>query len=201
MNKHRPRVNIMSDVARFLQSWDTAENQVNHEPVVLHETAHGNINSTGETGNYDGHALTPWHGQFEQAIESGIRSLVLVLVRQCGWVTYSSCEGHRYDAPYSLHPVERYVGILPRTPLQYIEVYERLKRVSENVHGRFPRFPVTVTPIELDLESEESSYKVIDFFFLKHRLAPWWLYFAALDRYYAVVLDEMSSNDYSGATL
>jgi uncharacterized protein len=188
MKVHQPRTNEMSDVSNFLGAWEDADSRKNHEQVDLHLTSYGNVNSTGEVGNYDGHALTPWHPQFEDSIEAGVRELVLECVKNLQWVTYTSCEGHQYDGLLQLHPVERHVGILPRSPIEYQEVYETLQRLQQLVHQRYWQFPVRVETIELNLESRGTTYRVLDLFFRKHPQAPWWLYFRLLPLYYRQVL-------------
>jgi uncharacterized protein len=80
--------------------------------VGLHTTAAGNINSTGNLGDYRGYMLARHHALFLQSIEPGVRPLISAIIAK-GWITYSSCEGHQYVG-FDLTPVERYVGILPR---------------------------------------------------------------------------------------
>ena len=181
---NQPRINFMSDVPSFLAAWDDRTNPEHAEHVEIYQAVYGNLNNTGQVGNYDGHALSPLHAQFLQAIEPGVRDMVLFFVQQKGWVTYTSCEGHRYDAQTRLHPVERHVGLLPRTTTEYQQIRAFIKEAIDEYNRQYMRFPITLTMVELTLSSEQSTHQAIDVFFTKQRLAPWWWYFGVLPRVY-----------------
>lgn len=181
---NQPRINFMSDVPGFLAAWDDQNNPENTEHVDIYTTTYGNINNTGQIGNYDGHALSPLHAQFIQAIEPGVRDMVMFFVQQKKWVTYTSCEGHRYDAQTRLHPVERHVGLLPRSAAEYRHVRAYMDMVVQQCHAQYIQYPIVLSIVELTLESENSTHQAIDVFFTKHRLAPWWYYFAQLPTAY-----------------
>ena len=177
---NQPRINFMSDVPGFLAAWDDQQSPENTEHVDIYTTTYGNVNNTGQVGNYDGHALSPLHAQFIQAIEPGIRDMVMFFVHEKNWVTYTSCEGHRYDTYTRLHPVERHVGLLPRTADEYNNIRSYVDALVQQNHRQYRQYPIILTVVELTLESENSKHKAIDVFFQKHRFAPWWYYFAQL---------------------
>lgn len=177
---NQPRINFMSDVPGFLDAWNNQNNPENSEQVDIYTTAYGNVNNTGQVGNYDGHALSPFHVQFAQAIEPGIRDLVMFFVHEKNWVTYTSCEGHQYDRGVRLHPVERHVGLLPRTVDEYNDIRSYVDALVQQDHRQYRQYPIILTAVELTLESEHSTHNAIDVFFKKHRFTPWWYYFAQL---------------------
>lgn len=188
---NKPRINFMSDVPGFLAAWDDRTNPEHAEHVDIYRTEYGNLNNSGQVGNYDGHALSPLHAQFLQAIEPGVRDMVLFFVQQKGWVTYTSCEGHRYDAQTRLHPVERHVGLLPRTAEEYQQIRTFIKDIINQYNRQYMQFPIMLTMVELTLSSEQSTHQAIDIFFAKQRYAPWWWYFGDLPRTYMRVMHMM----------
>lgn len=54
------------------------------------------------------------HRRFLCSLERGVRDLVLVLTGRHSLITYTSCEGHRYEG-LPLAPTERHGGLLPRS--------------------------------------------------------------------------------------
>lgn len=190
--KKLQRVNHMSALTEFLDAWAHRDTGENHEPVVLHHTTYGNINSTGELGNYAGHALTPWHPQFEASLEPGVRELILRL-NDLNWITYTSCEGHRYEG-VALMPTERHVGILPRSVAEAGDIAQLLRRVSAQVNRRAPLRAVRVTVLRHRLDSEGQAHEAIDLFFSRKRFYPWRVYFRHLDDAYRQFLEALTAH-------
>lgn len=172
-----------------MQSWDDPSHAENRDAVNLYMTGFGNINSTGELGNYHGHAVSKWHPLFEKSLESGIKELTLLLVNRFGWITYTSCEGHWYQG-VSLHPVERHVGLLPRSTTEAHSIESLLNRVKIRVNRRYWWTMVYLEVLVHTLESDGKIYRVIDLFF-RRRFIPWKFYFGLLSRVYIASLQEL----------
>ena len=108
----------------------------------------GTRNATGEPGAYSAPDLTPSDPHFLEAIERGVRPLVLEIVER-GFVTYTSCEGHRYPDEVGLPPVGRSVGVLPRGPAE-LDVVRRwfdrtIQRLSPDEHVRVERHDLVLS--------------------------------------------------------
>lgn len=108
---HGP-VNHVTALADFVWRWDHPEAKtIQEEPRQA--GPNGQINneawpSCSSATIYDRH-----HPRFGDALEPGIRQVVIQLIRQLDCITYSSCEGHRAPGPaYRFWP--RHTGILPR---------------------------------------------------------------------------------------
>jgi uncharacterized protein len=125
-------VERLGNLRSFLNAWDDPQHWQNRREVPLRTTPCGNINATGEVGDYSGHAVTQWQGQFDTSLEPGVRSLVRALVDDWRWITFTSCEGHSY--PNSRLPsVPRHVGLLPRNQSEELHMQSVLKRARERL--------------------------------------------------------------------
>ncbi|MEV1066026.1 radical SAM protein [Streptomyces sp. NPDC050263] len=190
----RPRVpNSMRDVGTFLTRWDRPD--VARTPVRLQTSAHGNINMVGLPGVHEADDLDPAHAQWHEAIEPGVRSLVDVVTRAWGCVTYDSCQGHPYTG-LDLVPTERRVGIIPRGPAEYAQVAAALCRA---VTAATPALPtavqVTVGRAELTCEATSRTVPVLD---LAFRPAPghgWSAYFDAVGAATEAVVNTLCDED------
>jgi hypothetical protein len=178
------RLNFISRLDDFTQSWIYQDHSDNHTPVQLYTTCFGNINSTGEIGNYEGEALSPWHPQFGASLEPGVRDLVFTCVQIMNWITYTSCEGHSYENA-GVYPVERYVGILPRDDAEHTVILTLLKKISQKFNRWHLLSPVRIDVEQCLLQSEICSARVIDLFLRKKRQATWKAYFHLLSQYSA----------------
>jgi len=82
----------------------------------------GSISWHESPDNLTAPTLPKWYPEFEKFIEPGARALCSFFVRDCGWITYTSCEGHpgtSASGPRSL----RHVGILPRDATEYETIH------------------------------------------------------------------------------
>lgn len=186
----------MPDLAKFLAAWDDPGRVENVVTANLCTTPFGNINSTGEVGDYQGHALTRWHPQFDDAIEPKIRALVHLLIERFDWVTYSSCQGHLYEGHPEV-PVERSVGLVPRTRAESQEISGIMRTVIHRVTRRFWEAPILLELLVHTLESEDTVRPALDFCFRRHPSATWEQYFEYLDeRVNPAVLEALASVKY-----
>ena len=106
------------------------------------------------------------------------------------WTTYTSCEGHYYGHN-GLHPVERHVGVLPRTEAERQTILSKLTAVSVKVNSRLLLGAVRVEVIVHSLQSNEMCYPAIDLFFKRRRLHSWQSYFKSLEGVYAKVTQDL----------
>lgn len=193
-SKAKPtRINRISDLPRFLRCWDDAAAEQNLTPVHLHFSRFGNINGSGRLGDYDGHALSQWHVQFEKSLEAGIRELVLFLVRSFGWITYTSCQGHLYQDT-ECPPVERHVGLMPRSRRELEEMRVILDSVALAVNSHLVNLAIRVEALGVDLESDNRSYPAIDFVFLLRPGFSWESYFGQLAQVQCRLLTELEGH-------
>jgi uncharacterized protein len=174
-------VNRMEAFDEFVASWAAPDHPRNQAPVVLNSTEYGNISETGELGDYRGHALSRWHPQFASSVEEGIRPLVLLLVERCGYITYTSCEGHSYpgrDVP----PVERHVGLLPRDEAERQVMVATLRSACRSVGTASGARHVRMGVLRHKLETQNGARPVVTLFFFRRWLnSPWSSYFSELD--------------------
>ena len=184
------RLNFISRLDDFTQSWIHPDHSDNHATVQLYTTCFGNINSTGEVGNYEGEALAPWHPQFGASLEPGVRDLVLTCVQNLNWITYTSCEGHAYEGS-GVYPVERHVGILPRGDVEYGVIFSLLKKISQKFNRRHLLSPVRIEVERCLLQSETCSAPVIDLFLRKKWQATWKSYFRGLSQHSAWLVRQL----------
>lgn len=189
--------NRMRGFSDFLASWEDTAHSRNRDVVALGITPVGNINQTGELGDYRGHALSRWHPQFEASLEPGIRSLVCLLVRRFNVVTYTSCEGHAYQG-LPLKPVERHVGVLPLTSEQRVYLQALFESIGSDINRRYRRGAVRLVTVTHTLDVEAGSRAVLTLFFRRRR-ASWASYFRELDQVYRDTLAAFDRVAPSGA--
>ncbi|MFJ9961272.1 radical SAM protein [Streptomyces avermitilis] len=186
----RPRTpNSMGDVAAFLARWNSAD--APRMPLRLHTSAHGNINTVGLPGVHEADDLDPFHPQWHEAIESGVRPLVNAITREWGLVTYDSCQGHPYTG-LDLEPAERRVGILPRDPDEYAQAAAAVCRA---VTAAAPDLPatvqVTVGRAELTCEASGRTMPVLDLALRPAFGHGWSAYFENVDEATEVIADAL----------
>src|SRR5262249_47731774 len=132
--------------------------------------------------------LTRWHPSFAASLEPGVSELVLLLAERYGWITYTSCEGHEY-AGSGLDPVERVIGLLPRTDAERAAIVARLGPAVTGL-DRDPDAAVRPALVEELLTSKVSGrrYPVVDVRFARGPDASWPAYFAAVGGAYEALL-------------
>ena len=187
-----PRTNRMSNLEGFLDAWKDEKHPRNIVQVHLYDTPYGNINNTGELGNYHGHAVSKWHHQFEDAIETGVKQLVLLLVYRFDYITYTSCEGHYYGHK-SIHPVERHAGLIPRSLAEQETIVQVFQHLCATVNSQYQFYPIHLQTLIHSIESDGNLYPAVDLFFRKRRMIPWKIYFDKLDNIYESALTQLDA--------
>ena len=160
----RFQVNHLAGLEAFLRAWDNkdegapvsdapieADSSVPHAPSFL-----------------SGHPvpiLTRWHPRFADALEPGIRELVLELVDGLDCVTYSSCEGHICDDSHKSFSAS-HVGILPRDDREFARLFRILRAVAYATNAP-PRLGlVKAVTNSGSVTSEDTTRRCIDIFFV-----------------------------------
>jgi hypothetical protein len=138
------------------------------------------LNSSGLPGDTGGYSFTPHHQRFLSSLERGVRDLVLVLTGCHGLITYTSCEGHRYEG-LPLAPTERHVGLLPRSRAEAERIRDLLVEVDAAVRTRCADGPAHLALMEHTLHDGDDTFPVLDLYFCRTEGASWAEYFAALD--------------------
>ena len=190
--------NEIHDVPMFISAWDEIILQIPRESQVINDigkTALQYDNMISEAGNIniEGSELcsaaiiyTPSHPEFITSIEKGIRDLVLLLVDIHKYITYSSCEGHKYVDKKLFH--KRYISILPRNDQEYLDALTMLMECANIVNSYCSVAEVEVKIVEVKLTSiaECKFYGAIDVVFESNTDVSE-IYFAQLDQVYEVM--------------
>jgi hypothetical protein len=124
--------------------------------------------------------------RFLAAIEPGVRELVLVVIRALGYVTYSSCEGHRQLF------AARHVGILPRSDDERREALRVLDTAAQATNATRPHGAVRVLVRRRVVTSEGPPRACVDVVFAA-RTDDEDAYFDDLEPAYREYLDRLLS--------
>jgi hypothetical protein len=175
-------VNLVRDINRFLAAWDDPTADFNRREVRIFATTCGNLNDTGDPGPDRGVLLTRWHPAFSDAIEPGVRELVLLLVEGFGLVTYTSCQGHDYTE-IGLPSVERNVGIFPRSDEERTRVWHLLSQAAAEVNAGEPEIRVRVAAdlLRSKVPGDKPAYPVVDLYFDRPAGMSWQDYLTGVD--------------------
>ena len=185
-------VNRMEGVRQFLYDWDAPGEPGNRKSVPLCPSAYGNFNSSGMPGDKRAYSLTPHHEQFVQSLEAGVRDLVVVLTGRHGFITYTSCEGHRYEG-LDLPATERHVGLLPRRKDEEKRIRDLLAEVDMTVSPCFETCAAQLAVMEESLCDRSDVFPVVDLYFSKRGAAEWKDYFLALEPIYQAVVRHLGA--------
>ena len=173
-------INCMRGVDRFIAEWDAGIGGANRR-YRLKRSSFGNINRNGRPGGLRAPALPHWHPQFPDSIEAGVRDLVLALVANGRWISYTSCAGHHYVSPH-LPSSERHVGLLPRDDAERTQLATRLEHVVVAARRRSRSRAIVPLLAAHALHDRARSYPVIDLYLSRAADAAWDLYFADIDQ-------------------
>jgi uncharacterized protein len=179
------RTNIATDVSEFLERWNgIIDEKSARKRHLLWLAKRWRKHTGGDRRDGYGFCFSPHEKDFEDSIEPGVRALVCVIVRELGWITYSSCEGHRpSDTPESQDLTERRVGILPRNSDEAQVIGEVLASVLTCQTDYSWNDIVSLQAVEWTLVSkrEKKAYPVIDLVFARAACVKWEDYTRAAD--------------------
>ncbi|MCU0748538.1 MAG: hypothetical protein MUF13_03230 [Akkermansiaceae bacterium] len=182
-------VNFLNGLESLISEWD---DQTPREPdkdkdLIFVNGEEGTINSNGKLSCLEASIFSRNSRIFEDAIEKGVKSLVLYLTDSVGLITYTSCEGHRVNRELNILK-HRNVGILPRNLEEYNFVKYNLKQVESFFVKLNNNKCVQVTIDENFVESENGKMPCIDILFLP-KLGKENDYFLALEEVYQNFLE------------
>jgi uncharacterized protein len=176
---HARTPNVTIDIADIIAKWSRPGSAFasEHMAAATCRASNGAISWHASAESLTAPTLPPWYDGFEQFLEPGIRGLCLFLIREHGWITYTSCEGHKGpDAPSSL----RHVGILPRDAREHDEIGAVLDAAVESFGRSFAHADeVSLGVVRHRLSDPVQSCDVLDIEFAPR--AGQVAYFARLD--------------------
>lgn len=159
-------VNFFNGLEDFIAKWEGyvsySPHMDNDLPFVRGEQ--GIINLNGELSCLEASIFSKASSLFQDAIEDGVKSLVVFLVYSIDCITYTSCQGHAGSECTS--PSYRNVGILPRNEQEYQDLIEKLNRVKSHVDETSIDSFVKVVVEENLVDSETLSMPCIDITFI-----------------------------------
>lgn len=188
------------DIIGTIGAWDRHKGPFPGDAMLadLRQGSFRNINVGGSPDGATAPTIPHWHPLFASSIEAGIREIVLHLVKECGWITYTSCEGHDYG-PEGSPPAMRHVGVLPRRDDEFVRVHHYLQTVISGCAALIDAGPVSLALILQPLRDPVRSVKVVDFVFVPSKSAAWPAYFSGVDAAAARVLEAMRTILNAGA--
>ena len=135
----------------------------------------GEINRAGTGASLEAYLRRPGDADFLANIEPGVAPLVRIMTERLGWLTYTSCEGHR-GPPLR----ERHLGLVARTPAEGAAMVNRLAPACRraNLGARHVRLALTLIAAETEL----GPWPCLDLYFHAMTQASPEAYFAAADR-------------------
>lgn len=87
-------MNRFTGLAAFLARWRSNSPGSPDDAQLVRESPLGNRNVLGSALETEAYSYVPSQAGFSDALEPGIRELVLFLVKRLQVITYSSCQGH-----------------------------------------------------------------------------------------------------------
>jgi hypothetical protein len=103
-------INEASGVGAFLRRWYGTDPALTVAASEPRRSRTGNINLAATEGSSQSAMLAAGDVRFDDFLEPGVAPLVRAAIA-LGWITYTSCEGHRYDDG---SVDEMHIGIIAR---------------------------------------------------------------------------------------
>lgn len=186
MNVRRlpPRsINAMKGVREYIKEWDKPQTDLGQPLPLILRSQFGNLNCSGDASCPSGQLLAPHEHGFSDALEGGVRDLVLAFVNRHGWITYTSCEGHEYPGS-TLRPVERHVGLLPRDRYEWRAIRTYLVDAITRLSAQSVSSAAEFALMEHSLVDGGEAFPVLDIYIAARHEASWAAYFADLANSY-----------------
>jgi hypothetical protein len=124
--------NFVVGLHGLIRRWSSRA-ELEASKIELRISREGNINSRGDTESPTAAVFTVWHPMFHDALEPGIKELVVLLVEKLGCITYSSCQGHPPASEHAEFPL-RHVSFITRK--SHNHALEVLQLAARNVNQR-----------------------------------------------------------------
>jgi hypothetical protein len=176
-------VNQFRGARQFAHKWDyfarrEAPSALGAIRVASKRSPFGNINIDGVGFSSPSVMYVPSQEGFWLAIEPGVRSLVRCFIHELDVITYTSCEGHLYEA--GRQPDVRTVGVLPRNIAEYRQVRRICRRASAEFNAESMLMVASV--LRRKLADGQALLSVVDVALLPRKGTSWAAYFESLQR-------------------
>jgi hypothetical protein len=186
MTTHIKRLNVFHGARQFMHKWDffahrEAPSARGAMKNATHQSSAGNLNIAGTDSSSASVIFVQSQDGFLEAIEPGVRRLVALLAHEWDLITYTSCEGHRYEG--NREPDVRSAGILPRNAVEEAKWTSILCDMTEHWNSCNPDSPVIATVLSTVLLDGTAELPALDLIFVKRSEASWSQYFGCLDPY------------------
>jgi hypothetical protein len=177
-------VNRILGIESFLRSWSVVPENPVLFPIRRGATGHRNLIGSPQAPAV---ILGMWQPQFVESLETGVRDLVLSLIRRFSCVTYSSCEGHVTEDGSAVL-CGRNVAILCRDAEEHERLRYRLEAAVQRVST--PMTFVLLQVADNVLETDVADMRCLDLNFVPLTPVPE-QYFAELELVYDDLLHQI----------
>lgn len=163
-------MNQLTNVAAFIKIWDSSVlNTINKS---FKKSKFNNINYKGDPYSDAAVTYTKNDSQFYDALEEGVKKLVLILIEKFNWITFSSCSGHVgiNNQGYK----KRMVQLLPRNDIEFDNIFTILNETSCKANADLIALsnPISINIHEEHLVDEASKiYKSLKILFTSQNLS------------------------------
>lgn len=150
------------NLSLFVKEWDAFDykkNKVNY----LKKSKIGNINNLGKPSCSEAQLFTKNDSCFVDSIEPKVKELVLVIINNLNYITFSSCEGHpEYfdkDEQILVNFRERQVSILPRNENEHQKILKTFNEIVKTTNNMFINDHIYINLTEEILEEITDDYR------------------------------------------
>ncbi|UTW58840.1 hypothetical protein KFE96_00590 [Kordiimonas sp. SCSIO 12603] len=192
------QINVFDGARQFMLRWDYFKTQKApsaHGRLKLstRRSLAGNLNQEGTSYASRSTMFFPSQDGFWDAVEEGVKPLVLSLAIHHDFITYTSCEGHLY-AQSNEDPDERHIGIIPRSTEEYQRCLNLLTDSCIDHNTKNDNSSTSARVLEHTLIDYEERLPVIDLILEKKETASWETYFDELDYSTKTLADFIDAN-------
>lgn len=170
--------NRLKGYRSLIQGWSRPAGTGRGGGADVRRSPLGHINADGTPECGHAAIYTPREERFVASLEPGVRALVMVLVKDLGWITYTSCEGHPRSETAPMR--RRNVGLLPRSQAEREQMTALLASAVEAVSRAAPVAGAELGVLHHTLDTEEGPRSCIDLVFYP-RARKWADYAADAD--------------------
>lgn len=185
--KARAGQNLLVGYREFMAQWRDRRG-AGHAGEALAKSALGNINATASPECDHAQVFGPSDQRFGASLEPGIRALVVAMVTELDWVTYTSCEGHPRTSDVPMR--RRNVGILPQTADELEAIARTLERAIAAVTVRHGRAPAYLKMTRSVLDTDQGPKPCLDLAVYPQG-ATWSTYRETADDLQFALIDEL----------
>lgn len=173
----RPR-NALNGYRQLIQNWTTPTEVWRDRGADIRRGPMGHINADGAAECGHAAIYVPREERFFESLEPGVRALVMALVGEWNWITYTSCEGHPKTETASMR--RRNVGLLPRSDAEGDLMSAVLTSALASMPRAAPGAAAELGILHHSLDTEEGVRPCVDLVFYP-RARDWAAYVLASD--------------------